>query len=488
MKIKSETGWADEEFANVDLGDKRLNTRLMKICDSLSESPESPINQACSDWAESKAAYRFFQNENVDTDEIMVAHREKTVARAKKHQTVLAIQDTSFLIYTKHSKTEGLGKISFNKGQNVEKIYSKGLIMHTCLAVTTEGLPLGLLDQKIYSRDLNTNKAESGKGRRPHDYLPIEEKESYKWLEALQTTKEAMNDIEVVTVCDREADLYDFFKLSDQIGSSVLVRASANRIVNRKSRHTNKNIIKLWDHIRSQPDAGSFRIEIPKRKRTKQYKDRDARIATVNVKFGTFMFNPPRNNIKHDTEELPDIAMNAIYVFESDPPEGEDAVEWMLLTNIPVTSFDDAYEKITWYCLRWRIEMYFKVMKSGFRVENCRLAYAERLKRYLTVMSIVTWRLFMMTLIARTDPDLPCVTLLAEHEWKVLFLKVNKNKKLPAQTPSIGEAVIWIAKLGGFLARKSDGYPGSIPLWRGWKRLSDLTEGWNLATQANTCG
>lgn len=156
----------------------------------------------------------------------------------------------------------------------------------------------------------------------------------------------------------------------------------------------------------------------------------------------------------------------------------------MLLTNLPVRSFDEAYEKVLWYCLRWRIEMYYKVLKSGFRVEACRLGHAERLARYLTVMSIVAWRLFMITLIARTNPTTPCTKLLADHEWQVLFLKVNKNKKLPKKPPVIGEVVIWVARLGGFLARKGDGPPGTITLWRGWKRLADLTEGWNLAAQS----
>ena len=141
-----------------------------------------------------------------------------------------------------------------------------------------------------------------------------------------------------------------------------------------------------------------------------------------------------------------------------------------------------------WYCLRWRIEMYFKVLKSGFKVEACRLATADRLKRYLTVMSIIAWRLFMITLIARTDPATPCTEFLSEPEWKVLYGSVNKGKSLPANSPTMGEAVVWIARLGGFLARKSDGMPGTTTLWRGWKRLTDLTEGWRLALSTLGCG
>jgi hypothetical protein len=480
MKGTHETSWAAEEFAEVRLGDKRLDARLIKLCDRFSDAPESPINQACADWAETKAAYRFFQNDNVTVGEILATHRCKTAQRAKEHQTVLALQDTSYFVYTSHRKTEGLGKMSMKKGKNVKKIYSNGLMMHTCLAVTTDGLPLGLLDQKIFSRKLRTKK--TGKAK-PHAHLPIEEKESYRWLEALENTKAATGGTEIVTVCDREADLYTFFKRSHQIGASVLVRANADRTINRTSRYAEKGVKKLWEPMRQQIETGSYTLDISKRSKTKHCQEREARTATVAVRFGSFMLNPPRNNLQHSTEDLPDIEMYAAYALESDPPDGEEPVEWMLLTNLPVTSYEEAYEKILWYCVRWRIEMYFKVLKSGFRVETCRLGHAERLARYLTVMSIVAWRLFMITLGARTDPAMPCSTFLANHEWKVLFLKANKNKTLPKKPPLIGDVVIWVAKLGGYLARKSDGPPGTITLWRGWKRLADLTEGWNLAVQ-----
>jgi hypothetical protein len=484
MRGEHETSWAAEEFADVSLGDKRLDARLVKLCDRFSNAPESPINQACADWAETKAAYRFFQNENVEVGEILATHRCKTAKRAKQHKMVLAVQDTSYFVYTSHPKTEGLGKMSLKKGKNVKKIYSNGLVVHACLAVTTEGLPLGLLNQKIFLRKLRSKKTRRGKGSKAHDHLPVEEKESYRWLEAMANTKEAMGDTEIITVCDREADLYDFFKLSHQIGSPVLVRANVDRTINRNSRYAEKGVVKLWEHMGQQPETGSHTIDIPKRSKTKHCKERAARSATVTVRFGSFRLNPPRNNVKHNKEYLPDIEMNAVYVVEPNPPDGEEPVEWMLLTNLAVRSFDEAYEKVLWYCLRWRIEMYFKVLKSGFRVEACRLGHAERLARYLTVMSIVAWRLFMIALIARTDPAVPCSTLLADHEWKVLFLKANKNQSLPKKPPRIGDVVIWVAKLGGYLARRNDGPPGTITLWRGWKRLVDLTEGWNLAVQA----
>lgn len=476
--------WAADEFEEVDLGDKRLDSRLVKLCDSFSDAPESPINQACEDWHETKAAYRFFQNGKADVDRIMDAHRAKTAARATGHETILAIQDTSYLVYTHHPKTKGLGEISLKKGKNKDRIYSRGLVMHTCLAVTDKGTPLGLLDQKIFARELRPDhERRSMGGKYIQDVLPVEEKESYRWIEALEATSKAPIECPVVTVCDRECDFYDFFKAAEKNGSSVLVRAFQNRTVNRSSRYAEKEVEKLWGLVGAQPLAGTYAVEITAREKTKHCKGRTARTADMEIRFSEFLLNPPRNNPKHKTEKLPDIRMFAVYAVEKDPPKGEDAAEWMLLTNQSVATFQDACERVRWYSLRWRIEMFFKVLKSGFRVEACRLGTADRLICYLTLMSIVAWRLFMITLVARSDPDLPCTQFLSEQEWTVLAIKTLGKDGLPKGSPRIADALVWVAKLGGYLARRSDGPPGTLVLWRGWKRLMDLTEGWCLANQ-----
>ena len=436
--------WAAEEFEGVDLGDKRLGARLVKLCDTFSEAPESPINQACEDWAETKAAF-----------------------------------------YTNHPKTEGLGEISMKKGKNVDKIYSRGLVMHTCLAVTTEGTPLGLLDQAIFARELRPEKQrKSAGGSQIQDVLPVEEKESYRWIEALGATTAVTAGTQVVTVCDRESDFYDFFKAAEITDAPVLVRASQNRTVNRTSRYAEKEVAKLWDHMALQPAAGSYTVDVSGREKTKHCKGRTARAALMDVKFGAFKMNPPRNNPKHGAEALPDIQMYAVHVLEAEPPEGEDPVEWMLLTNRPVTTLSEASERVHWYSLRWRIEMYFKVLKSGFRVEACRLGTADRLVRYLALMSVVAWRIFRVTLIARINPSMPCSAFLSEQEWTVLSIKATKNSTPSTVPPTIADAVEWIARMGGYLARKGDGPPGTLSLWRGWKRLTDLTEGWSLAVQS----
>lgn len=481
-------GWATEEFSEVQLGDKRLDTRLIKLFDTLSEAPESPINQACEDWSETKAAYRFFQNDNVDVDKIMAAHRAKTAKRIEGKRIVLSIQDTSFAVYTKHPKTQGLGVVSLNHGKNKEKIYSHGLAMHTCLALSDQGDPLGLLSQNIAARELRPENQRPRKGGKRINNLPVEEKESYRWIEALEATASIDTDALVVTICDRECDFYDFFKSANDKGAAVVVRASQNRTVNKTSRYAEKEVEKLREFIERQPLSGTYQVEVSALEKTKHCKGRTARTADIEVRFAKYVLNPPRNHPEHKTGRLSDIDMYAVYAREKDPPEGEDALDWMLLCNLPVESFKEACERVRWYSLRWRIEMYFKVLKSGFRVESCRLATADRLTRYLTVMSIIAWRLFSITLIARTEPDRPCTDLLSHMEWTVLYRKAHANKTPPKQPPKMRDVVISIAKLGGYLARKSDGPPGTLAMWRGWKRLADLVDGWRLAANADTCG
>jgi len=483
MKNKEIESWARDEFGDADLGDKRLNDRLISLCDRLSRSPESPINQACGDWSQSKAAYRFFKNPRIDSSSILEPHVSKTISRFEGHSTVLAIQDSSYIIYSSHPKTKGLGQISLKKGKNKDKIISSGLVMHSCMAVSTDGLPLGLLGQKIYARKFNTSEM-----NRLMNVTPIEEKESYRWLELLEMLDSYRCKARVVTVCDREADIYEFLELADRMNAPILVRANTNRAVNKRSRYSEKGVVKLWEFMNAKKAAGRIRLEIPASQKTKQKPRREARVANVEVRYGSFKLNPPVNSNGFRTGKHPDLEMHAVYVREINSPDNVDAIEWMLLTNIPIRNLDDAFEKVRWYALRWRIEMFHKVLKSGFNVERCRLNSAERLTRYLTLMSIIAVRMFMITLIARTSPELSCEKYLTTQQWSVLYLKIKRKSKLPKRVPRIGEVVVWIARLGGFLARKNDKMPGTIPLWRGWKRLNDLESGWCLALRHNTYG
>jgi len=469
-------GWEFSEFGEVDFCDKRLTTRLIKIAGSFANSPESSINMACESWAEAKAAYRFFQNDSVCEAKILATHTGKTVERISEYKTVLAIQDTCYISYKNHKKTKGLGIIATRIRSKTTNFQTNGLVMHTAFAITTEGLPLGLLDQKITSRPVLSKEIKAIKKSSHNIALPIEEKESIRWIDTLKKTNNLqLKNTQVVTIGDREADIYELFAAAYKDKSSVLIRARQDRIVNKKSTHSKKSGMKLWSLAKSFPNQGEIEIAIPERD------DQPKRTAAFELRFGEFVMNPPKNNIKSRTEKLPNLKLNLVYVSEKNSIMGGKPMEWILLTNLNINNFGEAVEKVKWYCLRWRIESFHKILKSGLMVEGCRLGTADRLIRYLTVMSIIAWRIFFITLIARSNPNLPCTTLLKEEEWKVLYTKIHRLKSCPITPPTIRDAVRWVAQLGGFLARNNDKEPGFITLWRGWKRLFDLTEGWNFA-------
>lgn len=461
--------WAKNEFLSVDLGDERLNKRLLNISERFAQSPLSPINNACDNWAETKAAYRFFRNEKVNYKEITKSHIEATRERCRDYPTILAIQDTSYCNYSLHPKTKGLCPLARNKAKHKDDNVTLGLVMHSTFVVGTDGLPLGIADQKIYSRPQHVEPVDVKKRK-----LPIEDKDSFRWVESLENTCTNLNHVncDIVTICDREADMYDLFLRAKQLDAKFLVRASHDRTVNKKSRYSEVTGLKLWDLLKSKRCEANIQIQIPKQKNQAE------RTATCEVRFSPFTMNIPDNYYegKH-IKNLEALNLYAVFVSETNCPKGFEPVEWMLITNIPVLNREQAIEKIEWYCLRWRIETWHKVLKSGLQIENCRLSTSERLIRYLSVMSIVAWRIFWITLVARVSPDSSVNLLLNESEWKLLAAKFSKTGKQKLQKPTLEQAIRWIAQLGGFLARKSDKQPGITHIWRGMKKFSAMLEG-----------
>ncbi len=208
---------------------------------------------------------------------------------------------------------------------------------------------------------------------------------------------------------------------------------------------------------------------------------RPEREATVSVRFVAVTLRPPW---RPKGLKLPVIRLNAILVREEQPPADiEEPIEWLLLTNTRVRTFDQAQEVIGWYCCRWQIEVFHKVLKSGCRVEDCRLQTADRLHSFVALMSVIAWRLHWMTYLNRCQPDWPCTAVLTDIEWEALYMRIHKTKRLPDEVPTVREAVRWIARLGGFLGRKSDGEPGVTVIWRGWQRLQDLAATWEIVKE-----
>jgi hypothetical protein len=439
-------------LAGITLADIRLNHRCQALARVLGEHPTAPINQACEDWADTKAAYRFMDNPHVSPGAILAPHCQRTVERLKAHPLVLAVQDSSFLNYTAHPQTEGLGEIGKKEQQQ------RGFGMHTTLALTPDGLPLGLLTQAFFTRPIGAPSHTPNELRK----LPIEQKESYRWLEAFEQTLALIPaSVRAVTVCDREADIYELFALAVERQASLLVRASADRcLAEGKIRH-------LWAKAEHQRRAGELSVEITSNQK------HPARQATVSLRFCSVSLKPPSRPAAQG--QLPAVTLTAILVREEHPPaEIDEPIEWLLLTNTLVTSLDEAVRVVGWYGCRWQIEVFHKVIKSGCTVEDCRLQTADRLQNYIALMSVVAWRLHWLTYINRCDPTLPCSVALTPPEWQALYLRIHKTTAFPEELPTVHQAIRWIAQLGGFLGRKADGEPGITAIWRGWQRLQDM--------------
>lgn len=454
-----QTNWCHNEFSSVDLGDDRLNKRFIEVASNLLDNPGSPIVEASQSWNEAKAAYRLFDNEKLSDAHIKELHQSETVIRLNQQddEIFLAIQDTTTLNYTHHPKKKGLEKINKNPGY---KNPSKGCFLHNTLLMTESGLPLGLIDQKIYQHIPRRIK---------HKQRPITEKESYRWLESLHHTKELCGEKTVITVADRESDIYEFFDDAQKLNAKILIRASKDRIlVSEKGKKHDT----LWSFMKKQKIAATLNIEIPEQR----YRSR--RQAEVEVRFSEVEYTPPQRAKSARVGKLEKVKLNVIWIYENSCNEDNDKLEWMLLTNVAINNVADAQKAIQWYKLRWQIECYHRVLKSGCKVEDCRLESYERLKKYLALKSVIAYRLFNLTHMNRVNPEESCENILMEHEWKALYCKVQKTSQPIDKPPTIREAVRMIAKMGGFAGRNSDGEPGMTTIWRGWQKLTELSELW----------
>jgi hypothetical protein len=448
-----DAGWSVREFQGLDLADERLNRRLLTMAEAFGAQPEAPINQASGDWQATKAAYAFFANPHARPADILLPHQERTLERMQMHPLVLLVQDTTFLNYTHHPATRNLGPIG--GGQ-------QGLVMHSTLAFTPGGLPLGVLAQQIWARP----QPQSRPPKRAH--RPIAEKESAKWLRALSDTFSMVpSETRIITIADREADIFEFLDSADQLRAEYVIRAAQDRRVGGE-------VGSLWAHMATQAVAGEVTVSVAARPGQAE------RTAELQVRVGQVRLQPPFRPATDPGVWLEPLTVWAIWLHEAAPPAQTTPVEWLLLTNVAIQTWADVTERIAWYCVRPGIEGFHKVLKSGCTVEDCRLEDAERLKPYLTLMSVVAWRLFWLTHINRQNPDAPCTTILADHEWKALYTTIHRTPVIPDQPPSVRQAVRWIGQLGGFLGRKGDREPGITTLWRGWSRLADIADMYRL--------
>jgi len=452
--------WVREEFSGVDLSDKRLDRRLIKTAELLGTSPMSPINEACGDWASTQAAYRLFDNSKASPEAIREPHIEATIKRMRAVEgPVLVVQDTVFFSYGQHRNTKGLGPIG---NSNSER--ERGLIMHNALAFTSSGVPLGLLSQRIWARQEVPEEGHVEKIIRLQ-CTAIEEKESVKWLHGLRETVERTPPgIKAVTVADRESDFFEFLTHAEELRARFLIRARTDRLLVPEE---SEGFGSMLEALAGATAIGTLAVKIPGNGKRK------ARTADVEVKVSQVTIKAPyRWKQAKESGSTEPISVNLVAATETAPPDGQDAISWVLLTNLPVPNFEGAAEKIRWYGQRFGIETWHKVLKSGCKVEDCLLETAERLSRYLTLFSIIGVRLMHVAYLARVQPDLPATEVFSKEELEALHVRVHKALP-PAKSPSLREVVRMIGRVGGHLGRKCDGEPGMTVMWRGWMRLHE---------------
>ena len=442
--------WAEAEFAQASLGDQRLVQRCCELGRAFYARPQAPLPQACGSRASAQAAYRFFDNPRVTMPAILQSHYQATCQRVAAEPVVLAAQDTTSLNYSVHPATELLGLI----GSEVQGPI--GMLVHSTLAFNLAGTPLGLLDVQSWTRDPE----DFGKKHQRKE-LPFAAKESVRWLRSLEALERAQVQCpgtRLVSVGDREADIYELFVWATEKPGrpALLVRAERDRLLAQDQGP-------LWAHVASQPVAGELDLQVPRRDQ------QPGRVARLSVRFAAVELQPPLLK-----KQLGPVRMWAVLAQEETPPVGREPVKWMLLTNLPVPDFASALEKLRWYTGRWGIEVFHRVLKSGCQIEQRQLAGADRLEACLAIDLVVAWRIFHLTKLGRETPEVPCRVYFEEHEWKALVAYVTQSPQVPKEPPSLREAVRMVASLGGFLGRKADGEPGTQTLWLGLQRLDDL--------------
>ena len=454
--------WAEEELGALDVGDRRLRDRACVLARAFMAKPLANIAQACDgSTAKTKAAYRFFQNPQVAMDTILLSHAQATVDRIREHPVVLAVQDTTDLDYTHHAlATDDLGPLG-----SIDDL-AVGLKLHETVAFTPEGLPLGLLDAKCWARD--------GSAPAKNDNRPIEEKESFRWLESYRRVAEVQKlcpETMLVSVGDRESDIYELFAeaAAQPAGPKLLVRAHRGR-QRRVQGQPRVGGERLWDYMARRPVAAYQGLRIPRKG------GRREREATLAVRHARVRLKPPRGH------QGPAVWVWAIYAHEVDydPARVKEPISWMLLTTVETATTEQALERLLWYARRWGIEVFHRILKSGCRIEDRHLGKADRIETCLAIDLVIAWRIQWLTVQGKETPQVGCEIFLAEEEWKALYAYLFQRPP-PETPPTLAEAIRMIAKLGGFLGRKGDADPGPMVLWRGLVRLPDLAAGWRMA-------
>ena len=455
------------------------------------------------------AAYRFTDNENVTFDKILAPHAAGTIKRMTEHPVVLVVQDTTEVDLTRpEQQVAGAGTLD---GGN-----RRGVLLHAVGAFSVGGTPLGTLSAQIINRtDEPGEKKTKAKKDTQRRNKPIEERESMRWLTGLARVREAaeqLPDTQLIGIADSEADIYELLTQprTTTHGRSIdfIIRACQNRALNNEidvttdtaveqktssQKESGKQSAKTKADDKNEPSEQAYlretvlaspvlyTVQMPIRARVakttiekkSRHKSRDARTVTMNVRAVTVQLRPPKRvGIK-----LEPVTVNVVMVREINTPEGEEPVEWMLLTTLPIDTLEAVKKVVEFYCRRWNIEIFFRTLKSGCRIEYRQFENIDRIECMLGLYLIVAWRTMHVCWMGRECPDIDCEAIFEPSEWKSVYM-ATQRKKPPKKHPTLRDILLLIAQLGGYVQQKNTN-PGTQTVWIGMQRMYDLAMAWD---------
>jgi hypothetical protein len=434
-------------------------------------APGRTIPQTFQSWKEIKASYNFFRNDLVSGEKLLAPHTEKTIERIREFPIVLLPSDTTEIDYTSKAAMKGKKRLSNKK---------EGLWLHPTIAITPQRLMLGVVEANFWSRQPKVLE-DSSTCRTARDKAPIEEKESYRWLKSYRRACEIAREVpetQIIHMTDREGDIIEVFAESveqKQQGThaNFIIRSQYDRMLENIDDEESGMHKKLRQKLYEAPSLGEIEFMIPSTEKRKGRKvKQQLKAVTVTL-------------VRKNKKEF-QVQVNAVMAIENRPPEGEDPLIWILITDLPVNEFEKVNAIINYYLCRWEIELFFKVLKSGCKIEERQLQTTDRMKNLITVFLILSWRVMFTMMLGRVCSEISCSDIFDPAEWKSVYKILNKTKNLPEKPPSLGEFVTMIAILGGYIKRKGGEPPGIKAMWTGMSRMLDFSLAWEAFGEQTT--
>ena len=441
----------EKEFFDLEFTDKRLKKRFFKMMDSFSHEPGKSILSACGSRSQAKAVYRLLANDRLSYEELLNSISQATIQKMKQlsNEKILLIQDTTELSFGFREGIEHMGYYCDSK--------QKGMLAHSCIAVTQKGLVLGLVHQESMTRKQRKNTTETYEQRKRK---AIEEKESFKWISTLRKCHEIIpNNIKTITICDREGDFYELFAEAKKQEENILIRLFQNRAIG-EEKH-------LFEKLKASPVRGNLVIQMsrnPKEHLPMRMVMMEYHYEKVQIK------KPYRRTEAHLEKEL---EFTVIYVHET---KEKNSIHWYLITNAEINTDADAEEQIRNYIQRWKIERFHYILKSGCKIEEKQVRSYEKLNVLSLLYSVIALQIMHMTYLGKLCPDLPAELFLEKEEVKLLYFAARKTKILSEKIYTIKDMILDLAALGGRRLSPSDGMPGVSSVWNGLEKFYILLE------------